>query len=221
MSYNQQPRIITEGLVLNVDAGDIKSYPGSGTTWTDRIGAVAGTIDGASFSRSNGGVFDFDGTNDYVSFGNPSDTQFIYSDTFSLEAWVNPDSLSGFTHIIGKTYGNYRLSVISTGYSLRLDSNQLTTNAGSPTVGEWQHVVATWEPSTSTARIYVNGVLEQTKTDTNVNWTSTSSNFQIGNSPGESYYFNGKIPIGRVYSKTLTLAEVKQNFKATRSRFGV
>ena len=132
MSYIQQPRSVTEGLVFSVDAGDIKSYPGSGTTWTDRIGAVAGTIDGASFSRWTGGVFDFDGTNDYVSFGNPSDTQFIHSDTFSLEAWVNPDSLSGFTHIIGKTYGNYRLAVISSGYSFRLDSNELTTTSGSP-----------------------------------------------------------------------------------------
>ena len=219
MSYNQQPRIITEGLVLNVDAGDIKSYPGSGTTWTDRIGAVARTIDGASFSRSNGGVFDFDGTNDYVSFGNPSDTQFIYSDTFSLEAWVNPDSLSGFTHIIGKTYGNYRLAVISSGYSFRLDSNELTTTSGSPVVGEWQNVVATWEPSSSTARVYVNGVLEQSKTDTDVNWTSTSANFQIGNSPGESYYFNGKIPIGRAYNITLSEGQVKQNYNALKGRF--
>jgi hypothetical protein len=219
MSYNQQPKIITEGLVLSVDAGDIKSYLGSGTTWTDRIGAVAGTIDGASFSRSNGGVFDFDGTNDYVSFGNPSDTQFIYSDTFSLEAWVNPDSLSGFTHIIGKTYGNYRLAVISSGYSFRLDSNELTTTSGSPAVGEWQNVVATWEPSSSTARVYVNGVLEQSKTDTDVNWTSTSSNFQIGNSPGESYYFNGKIPIGRAYNTTLSEDQVKQNYNALKGRF--
>ena len=221
MAVNYQNKIVRDGLILCVDAGDPKSYNGSGTTWTDRVGSTNGTIDGATFSSDYAGLFDFDGTNDSVSFGNTTYTQFIYTDAFSLEAWVNPDSLSGFTHIIGKTFGNYRLSVISTGYSLRLDSNQLTTNAGSPTVGEWQHVVATWEPSTSTARVYVNGVLEQTKTDTNVNWTSTSSNFQIGNSPGESYYFNGKIPIGRVYSKTLTLAEVKQNFKATRSRFGV
>ena len=97
----------------------------------------------------------------------------------------------------------------------------MTTNAGSPTVGEWQHVVATWEPSTSTAKVYVNGVLEETKTDTNVNWTNETMNFQIGNSQGEPYYFNGKIPIGRAYNKTLTLAEVKQNFDALRGRFGV
>ena len=221
MSASSGQDIVEDGLVICVDAGDSKSYNGSGTTWTDRVGSTNGTIDGATFSSDYGGLFDFDGTNDSVNFGNASHINFIYTDAFSLEAWVNPDSLSGFTHIIGKSYGNYRLAVISTGYTLRLDSNQLTTNAGSPTVGEWQHVVATWEPSTSTAKVYVNGVLEETKTDTNVNWTNETMNFQIGNSQSESYYFNGKIPIGRVYNKTLTLAEVKQNFKATRSRFGV
>ena len=221
MSLAHSPSIVTDGLVMCADAGDSKSYNGSGTTWTDRVGSTNGTIDGATFSSDYGGLFDFDGTNDSVNFGNASHINFIYTDAFSLEAWVNPDSLSGFTHIIGKSYGNYRLAVISTGYTLRLDSNQLTTNAGSPTVGEWQHVVATWEPSTSTAKVYVNGVLEETKTDTNVNWTNETMNFQIGNSQGEPYYFNGKIPIGRAYNKTLTLAEVKQNFDALRGRFGV
>jgi hypothetical protein len=218
MSYNQQPRIITEGLVLNVDAGDIKSYLGSGTTWTDRIGAVAGTIDGASFSRSNGGVFDFDGTNDYVSFGNPSSVSFNYQSTFSLEAWVKGDSFSGFTHIIGRTYADYRLAVTSSGYSFRLDANNLTTSSGTPAVGEWQHVVATWDGA-SVARVYINGILEQTVTDDTVDFSAQSSNWQIGNSPGESYYFNGKIPIGRAYNITLSEDQVKQNYNALKGRF--
>ena len=219
MSYNQQPIIVTDEIALSVDAGDHKSYPGSGSTWVERVGPANGTIYGASFSKANGGILDFDGTDDYVSFGNVTYTQYIYSDNFSLEAWLNADSYTGFHHIIGKGYGNYRLGVTSSGYTFRLDSNQLTTSSGTPIAGVWQHVVATWEPSTSTAKVYVDGVLEQTKTDTNVNWTSTIYNFQIANSSGESYYLNGKVAVGRAYSKTLSLEEVKQNYNALKGRF--
>jgi hypothetical protein len=179
------------------------------------------TIDISNASFDSNAQMTFDGTDDYITAGNPTELQFIYSDPFSLEVWIKADDLSGFNHVIGKTYGNYRLSVTSSGYSFRLDSNNITTNAGNPVVGEWQHVVTTWEPSTSTARVYVNGVLEQSVTDATVDWTYTSANFQLGNSPGENYHFNGTIPAARVYSKTVTAAEVLQNFNASRDRFKI
>jgi len=185
----------------------------------DRTGNT--TIDLSNVSFDSNAQITFDGTDDYISIGNPTELQFIYTDSFSLEAWVKADALPSFHHIIGKTYGNYRLSVSSSGYTFRLDSNNLTTNSGTPVIGEWQHVVATWEPSTYTARVYVNGVLEQSVTDATVDWTYTSANFQIGNSPGESYYFNGKINAVKAYNKTITSEEVLQNFNATRSRFGI
>ena len=183
----------------------------------DRTGTSTIDISNASFDSD--AQMAFDGTDDYITAGNPTELQFIYSDPFSLEVWIKADDLSGFNHVIGKTYGNYRLSVTSSGYSFRLDSNNLTTNAGTPVVGEWQHVVATWEPSTSTARVYVNGVLEQSVTDATVDWTYTSANFQLGNSPGENYHFNGTIPVARVFSKTVTSAEVLQSYNATKDRF--
>jgi hypothetical protein len=89
------------------------------------------------------------------------------------------------------------------------------------TVGKWTHVVATWEPLTFTGRIYIDGILAATSTNATVDWIDTSANFQIGNSPGENYYFNGNIALGRVYNKTFSAAEVTQNFNAQRSRFGL
>ena len=54
MGTNYSPRIVTDGLLLCLDAKDIKSYAGSGTTWTDRSGNDNdGSIDGATFN-SNG-----------------------------------------------------------------------------------------------------------------------------------------------------------------------
>jgi hypothetical protein len=69
--------------------------------------------------------------------------------------------------------------------------------------------------------VYVNGVERASNTNVNINWSATNGNFQIGNSPGENYYFNGKITNGRVYNKTLTPEEVAQNFNAQRQRFGI
>jgi len=74
MAYRNGPKIITDGLVLCLDAAISKSYPGSGTTWYDLSGnGINGSlINGTSFVNVNKGVLNFDNTNDYVSLGTPS-----------------------------------------------------------------------------------------------------------------------------------------------------
>jgi hypothetical protein len=63
---NSSP-IVTDGLVLYLDAGNVKSYPTTGTTWTDLVGVNNGVLtNGPTFNPSNGGSIVFDGTNDYV-----------------------------------------------------------------------------------------------------------------------------------------------------------
>src|SRR6056300_1196478 len=215
--------IVTDGLVFAVDAGNLVSYPKSGTTWSDLSGNDNdGTLtNGPTFDSGNGGSIVFDDTDDYVTIGNPSITQYTYTDDFSLEVWINPDTTSGFKHLIGKTYGNYRLAQNGTGVSFRLDTNVLATQSGTLVIGKWTHIVATYEASTKTARVYQDGVLVQTSSNSNLDWTSGSGNFQLGNSPGENYYFGGKIALGRAYSKKLTDAEVLQNYNAQRNRFGI
>ena len=67
------PEINEDGLILVLDAGNTKSYPGSGTTWSDLSGnGNDGTINGATHTSGTGGYFDFDGSNDYVSFSSYS-----------------------------------------------------------------------------------------------------------------------------------------------------
>ena len=68
MAFNNGPRIVTNGLVLCLDASDRNSYPGSGTTWYDvsNNGNHATLTNGPTFSTSNGGIFTFDGSNDYA-----------------------------------------------------------------------------------------------------------------------------------------------------------
>ena len=70
MSINYNPRIVTDGLVLLLDAGNTKSYPGTGTTWTDisRNGNNGTLTNGPTFDSANGGSLVFDGVDDYVNW---------------------------------------------------------------------------------------------------------------------------------------------------------
>jgi hypothetical protein len=226
----QLPRSTTDSLALDVDFGNTTSYPRTGTTIYDRSGnGINGTAtNGPVWSFENSGVYDLDGTDDYISFGNPSTLQYNYTNPFSLEIWIKWDGgvqPSNFGHVMGKTYANYRFSLQSSndpGYiTFRLDANNLVVNSGAHiNSNTWHHVICTWEPSTYTARIYIDGINQGQGTDNTVNWTDGSQNFQMGNSPGENYYFNGKMALGKVYSKTLSPSEVLENYKSTRSRFG-
>ena len=215
--------IETDSLVLAVDAGNLVSHESGSTSVNSMLGSTTGTLyNGTTFKTLGGGSWDFDGSNDYISFGNPSEVQFTHTNEFSLEAWFNPDALSGFKHIIGKTYANYRVAQNGSAVSFRLDANNLAfQTSGILVAGKWHHVVATWYPATKTARIYINGQLAATGVNNTVDWTDTSANFQLGNSPGESYYFNGKIAVGRVYDRTLTDTEILDNFIAHKGRFGL
>ena len=72
MAINVRPSIVTSGLVLNLDAANMKSYPRSGTTWRDLSGlGNNGTLtNGPTFNSQNGGSIVFDGVDDYASINN-------------------------------------------------------------------------------------------------------------------------------------------------------
>ena len=78
MATDYNHSIVTDGLVLCVDAANTKSYPGSGTTWTDISGKNHnGTlINGPTFSSDNMGGIVFDGSNDAVTLSANSDFDF-------------------------------------------------------------------------------------------------------------------------------------------------
>ena len=67
MALSHSPSIVTNGLVLCLDAANSKSYPGSGTTWTDLSGrGNNGTlVNGVGYNSGNLGSLVFDGVDDY------------------------------------------------------------------------------------------------------------------------------------------------------------
>jgi hypothetical protein len=72
MAFNYSPRIVTDGLVLYLDAANPRSYPGSGTTWSDlsRGGNNGVLTNGPTFNSANNGSIVFDGTNDFIQCSN-------------------------------------------------------------------------------------------------------------------------------------------------------
>ena len=101
MSTRYNPSIVRDNLVLYLDAANTKSYPGSGTTWTDisRKGTDGTLTNGATFNSDNMGRIVFDGTNDYVDI--TSLPVISSTSAMTMEAWVNVDNLDNEFQCVG------------------------------------------------------------------------------------------------------------------------
>ena len=97
MALSHSPKIVTDGLVLCLDAGDGKSYSGSGTTWYDRSGNGNNGIlvNGPTFDSNNRGAIVFDGVNDHVSIPNSSSLQLSNNQSFTISYFVNLNRIDG------------------------------------------------------------------------------------------------------------------------------
>ena len=212
--YN--PNIVSDGLVLCLDAANAKSYSGSGTNWKNLTGtSIDGTLtNGPTFSGDNLGYLLFDGTNDHISFSSYSQPAYSTSTSFTWYVWVYP--LENSNDVVIGNRGT--------------DSNftKLTTNKfeyQSPhfgpamTLNEWQNVCITKNGTSFT--YYKNGISVATQTSST---TKPSKDFFLGGDPRQgstAECSNCRIAIAAVYNKAVTAAEVQQNFNAFRGRFGI
>lgn len=243
MSVKSNIGVVTDGLVFYVDAGNADSYPGSGTTWTDLISGVSvggQNMDATNHSSSNGGIFSFDGTNESFNF---ADASLDYDrSNFSVEAWVRPtgnhtnyetgvftkwntgggtdnEFTLGFENVSGPA--PFMFWVQSPQNSGGTYSNGIFTVSSSfnYTVGQWYHLVGTFDGANSTLKLYVNGTLADTNTtfnDTQVKTVTTK--YYIGAFEVRASIL-ADIPKCALYSKTLSASEVLQNYNALKNRF--
>lgn len=215
MGLYHSPRIVTSGLVLALDAANTKSYPGSGTAWTDLVSRTNSTLtNGPTYDSANGGSIVFDGVDDY------STGPISASDAAGLTicAFVNPTSLTGSNKAIVTKNANL----------VQLDTTQIVwwpdVSIGSISVpitittGQWQCYTIT-QVGTNCV-MYKNGVSFYTSAATPTYRTSGFSQTTIG-SYGASRYFNGKISNVVIYNRVLSAAEVLQNFNALRGRYSL
>lgn len=234
MAISRGPKIVTNGLVLALDAADRNSYPRSGTSWLDLSGNNnTGTLtNGPTFSNTNGGNIVFDGTNDYVSITNNATLR--PSTELTIEYTIKGATPSGWNPIIGYgngdyTNGNY-LCWVETGGAL--NSLCRINNGGVIEYRQYSGIgisTTTLKCMSFTMKIgdsiksYYNGI--NTNTPTNLPaggsfyYGGTSSPYQIVGLGGA--WLNGSISYFRLYNRALTASEVLQNYNATRSRFGL
>jgi len=234
------PNIVTDGLVACWDAGNRRSYPATGTTWTDVVGGNNGTLNnnssGLTFDSSKLGCLDFDGTDDYVEIANESN--FDIATSCSIIAWVYLEGLgeSNFGRIIDK--GSAVNSTTLDGFQFHLDTGTTfgaavgfsTTNAwvkasnSTLSEDEWVFIAMTFnEDSDNVIKLYKNGdrITSLKQDQAGVGTIDNSSvNPRIGNYAGDTTRtFDGKIAVVSFYNRGLTADEVAQNYNATKNRF--
>jgi hypothetical protein len=224
MSLHHSPRIVTDNLVLCLDAGNSRSYPGSGTTWTDLSGNSnnATIYGGVTYSSANGGGLVFDGTTGYAQTGLfTTDLSGGYTVSVIVK-YASPFNTSGlFTYNASPGYINFYCPVSG---KMRWETYQssafyssatITTNVFYNFVGTFAGVAVAG--NTATSNLYINGVLDTSTTKASA--ASINSRVVIGTYSNQ--YMPGTVYCVHFYKKELTQTEIKQNFNALRGRFGL
>jgi hypothetical protein len=231
MGIQYNPRIVTDGLVLALDAGNTKSYPGSGTTWTDLsgIGNTGTLTNGPTYSSANAGYIVFDGTNDYVNTG-PSSNLALGNGNFTISSWIYPTittlNLIASSRVVSSAntlYWNFSIGNGQLNFQSRTsDGTQYiaSSNASAISTNQWYNVAAVRLNNVIT--VYVNGIAGSTTVnDGGNNLTEQYIGLGIFNYPGFVYYYSGSISNFSFYNRALSAAEVSQNFNALRGRYGI
>lgn len=217
-------RIITDGLVLHLDAANKKSYGGTGTTWNDISGYKNnGTlVNGPTYED---GSIKFDGINDYSKV-NDNDTLNI-TESLTISTWFKSVDIQSVQSVVNKFK---QLVSLYYGYSLIISPNnhpfvQIGNGSNSKyynftnliySIGVWENITYTFFDGSVTC--FLN---DETETITGFPTTIgiNSDSLLIGVKDDETQYFNGDIGNIKIYNKTLSATEILQNYNALKSRF--
>ena len=213
MATHYNSKISTDGLVLALDAANPKSYPGSGTAWTDLSGSGYSTTINTTYvvyNSSNGGHLTFSGNGTTAQGGNIVGAAPILSSANTVEFAVYTPSNS--YQILTNSFYGY-------GEGDRVFSKNGSTNIvlGS-TLNSWNMFSVTFN-GTNTVTGYKNGVLGNTSSS--FDFSGLTGDLPIGARPWAPYTQNFKLGYIRIYNRALSAAEISQNFNALRGRYGI
>jgi hypothetical protein len=231
MAVQYNPGIVTDGLVLCLDAANRKSYPGTGTASNDlsNTGNNGTLVNGVSYSTTNSGIFTFDGTDDTIDCGAASQIGSSLT-ALSVEAVVRPTAAT--TKIIAENGSSFSSDTFylaqenSTQFTFlvygeggydRADANfNYSTNT-------WYHLVGVWA-SGKRPILYANGNVASAPAgggSTRTTLQNGNTNLFIGSRNNSSLRFSGNIALMKIYNIELSNSQVLQNFNALRGRFGI
>jgi hypothetical protein len=244
------PDIVSDGLVLYLDAGSPNSYrPDFGTTWKDMSGFnnSGSLINGPTYSSANGGSIVFDGVDDYVV---PPNSTFNYSPgttgEISLEMWIYPTGpytsytaeppTTNLGPFLGQGYfansAGWGLGVVTASgnnywvFQVRNFGTIVSSTLISDLIftnNNWYHIIGTFTRN-DFSRLYVNSQLKSSNSSTSLNGVSitpSTSDAAIARGGFLPLYSGCKIPVARIYNRALSASEIQQNYNAQKSRFGL
>ena len=223
-----QGNVVTSGLVLALDAGNLVSYGGTGTSWKDLTtnGNNGTLVNGPTYSTLNGGSIVFDGLDDTVSFSAITlGSTFTISQTLVASGTYNYGymPIGGGSIYSGSTYRGYvwfntNSSFTTTELIFAQDGEVGGFNFTLPTpIPRYTLFQYTLVKNGSTAYFYINGNLITTQS------VSAGTNFTVRNLGWSysSYYMNRNLYNTQIYNRALSDMEVQQNFNANRGRYGL
>jgi len=224
------PGIVTDGLLLNLDAGLVSSYPKTGTTWYDLSGyGNNGTLtNGPTFNSENMGSLSFAGANDYVSLSYRPQYDIRTGITISIfmKRTTGYNQLQDF-HLLSRYPAWFFYDAYNSGYitgSVYIDGvrkGEVTTGI-IPMDGHWYYITYTYDSNTHYSSIYINGILKSNLEITGlVNYLIDSSTNNFQNMGQQSLGRGMLISILSLYNRALSPTEITQNFNAMKSRFGL
>jgi hypothetical protein len=224
MALAHSPKIVTDGLVLCLDAANPKSYPGTGTTWFDlslnkKDGSLINT---PTFSTTDSGIFTFNGTNNYVLVTSPFNFNTTNQLTASIWARSTNSTWNNFGYLISKR----NQFIIHPDQNTRLVAYYVVTTTGSfqaishtpDNITVFNNYVMTY--NAGSLKAYFNGTLVNSAS-VGTTLSSDTGNIEIAKDETLSRYLNGSISNVHLYSRELSAAEVQQNYNALKGRFGL
>lgn len=215
--------IVTDGLVLCLDAGTLMSYLRSGTTWRDISGnGNNGTLtNGPTFDSGNGGSIVFDGTNDFVQC-----TGSLTLTAATFVTWIlrngNQGQYDGIffsrgTNVTGMNF----FSSNQLGYHWNNNANTYNWSSGLTIPNlTWCMIAVSVTSTAATAYLCQSGGIT-TATNTVNHISSVLNDIKLAQDDAGGRFFNGNIAIAQIYNRALSSTEITQNFNATKGRYGL
>ena len=216
------PNIVEDGLVLALDAANVKSYQSGSTVWSDLVSTPQFTLTNSpTFNSDNGGIIVYDGSNDTSIYpsGPPSNWNITVDGGFSMGGWINLAAKSGFSQWLRFSnfffYFQTDIGFVRLYYPASLD---ITVDLG---VGSWVYWIAVADRPNDKVFLYKNGILVHTQASATFTGTPGSSQSSIGDESPGGENIGGSMGTVQLYNRALTAQEVEQNYNATKGRFGL
>lgn len=234
MGIDIGPIEVVDGLVFHIDAGNTRSYSGSGITVNSLVGIGATLVNGTGFSTSNSGYFSLDGTNDYINVPSGFTNYFKSNDYWTVDLWVKLLSQTSGEPVLvsaGPSIGYFDLF-------LEVGDNQIYFSAGrgsnfgfiqnqnvSSTLGYnlttgFFNIVFI-KNGTSSGSVYVNSInIPMSVSGSGLSsMPSINEDLRIGTFKQSGFELHGFIPQVQIYNKALSATEILQNYNATKGRY--